>query len=115
MTLKCACARTHGRPRGLCRAQHIYSSPPVFSRVFDARSIDKWHKAGSKCPMCNTALPKKLLKLFFEPQQACVGAVPSESIKDSNEATGKGSVLSKLPTSAEVTQLRRELASSNKV
>lgn len=81
------------------------------------RSIDKWHQSGSFCPMCHATLPRKLLRLFFEPQQpslnaaASRGAVsPRESRLDGGEgAAEKGSA------SAEVVQLRRELASSTKV
>lgn len=71
--------------------------------------------------MCKTPMPRKLLRLFFEPRQAPAEAIegsaksnpnpnPSESEAGAEEGTAETQ-----PVSAEITGLRRELASTRKV
>lgn len=76
-------------------------------------SIGQWHGngEGKHCPICHVPLPRKLLKLYYEPQKdagedAAISASPT-----SGSGTGKGDSVS----SAEFTHLRRKVASSEKV
>lgn len=83
-------------------------------------SITPWHGAGGNCPMCKTRLPPQLLRLFFEPRQAPGGSIErsSKSCPTSplgSEAGGEKGTAESQPVSAEVTGLRRELASTKKV
>ena len=70
--------------------------------------------------MCKTAMPRKLLRLFFEPRQARERTI--EGSTNSNpkgppecEAGCEAGTVENQPVSAEVTGLRRELASTRKV
>lgn len=82
-------------------------------------SIEQWLGPGRCCPICHIPLPLQLLKLYYEPQQDCVpdAAISGASADASAGADDTPSPTSESgePMSAEVTQLRRKLASSTKV
>lgn len=82
-----------------------------------SRSIDQWHRVNAVCPVCKTKLPKKLLRLFFEPQDIPVGDASTSSVQVAVEGGREGEEGQEnvQVVSAEVTRLRREVASSNKV
>lgn len=90
--------------------------------VFKINSIDRWRGHGSHCPMCHEDLPRKLLRLFFEPKQEALQApqhkpsgsatVGTESLSEDREGEHQQQGASSDP---EVTRLRRELAAMTKV
>lgn len=75
--------------------------------------------------MCKTPMPRKLLQLFFEPRQAPAGAIEGSTESNPNpnpplllpesEAGAETGTAENQPVSAEITGLRRELASTRKV
>lgn len=107
---------------------HLVPPPSRFPAHARTRSIDKWHKSGTFCPMCHAKLPPKLLRLFFDPKQS-TGDDPNCGAVHPGTAVSCGSASD--PTersaawggregrageaSADVVRLRRELASITKV
>lgn len=98
---------------------HCTSMPFHASTV---SSITPWHVARGNCPMCMTSMPRKLLRLFYEPRQAPEGAVERSTKGNTTSmpeagADGEAGTTEKGATTvtAEVTGLRRELASTRMV
>lgn len=89
----------------------------VATFVSVSRSIGQWHRVNAVCPVCKTKLPKKLLRLFFEPQDIPVGDASISSVQGAVQGEREGGERQEniQAVSAEVTRLRREVASSNKV
>ncbi|CAM9966479.1 unnamed protein product [Scytosiphon promiscuus] len=90
--------------------------------VFHSFCIERWNGPKRCCPICHARLPPQLLKLYYEPQKdsqddPATGTCTSASacaIVSGNPTAEAGTGKLK-PVPAEVTQLRRQLASSTKV
>jgi len=92
----------------------------LFATLLLLDSIERWLGPGKRCPICHDSLPPELLKLYYEHENdhATAGAATASQTSTAEPGTGEGegeTVSASTLTSAEVTQLRRKLASSDKV
>lgn len=87
-------------------------------------SIEQWLGPGRCCPICHVPLPSQLLKLYYEPQKDSAQEAATSGAASVGACAGAGDIASPTsgsgagesePVSAEVTQLRRKVASCNKV